>query len=152
MQMEEWSASRPGRFNPGERVPGTDWIGGWVDPRVGLDDVEKRKFLTLPHSNSNPSVVQPIASRYTDYAIAVIEKFQFIYFFQPHYGPGVHSACNRSEYQESSWGVKGGGLVRLTTSQPSVSLLSRLEDVGASTSHNPMGLHGLLQGQLYRLL
>jgi hypothetical protein len=24
-----------------------------------------------------------------------------------------------------------------------------LENVGASTSHNPMGLHGLLQGQLY---
>jgi hypothetical protein len=23
------------------------------------------------------------------------------------------------------------------------------ENVGASTSHNPMGLHGLLQGQLY---
>jgi hypothetical protein len=26
---------------------GTHWIGGWVDPRTGLDDVEKRKFLTL---------------------------------------------------------------------------------------------------------
>jgi hypothetical protein len=26
--------------------------------------------------------------------------------------------------------------------------LSR-ENVGASTSHNPVGLHGLLQGQLY---
>jgi hypothetical protein len=24
-----------------------------------------------------------------------------------------------------------------------------LEDVGASTSHTPMGLHGLLQGRLY---
>jgi hypothetical protein len=32
----------------GERAPDTHWIGGWVDPRVGLDDVEKRKFLTLP--------------------------------------------------------------------------------------------------------
>jgi hypothetical protein len=21
---------------------------GWMDPRAGLDDVEKRKFLTLP--------------------------------------------------------------------------------------------------------
>jgi hypothetical protein len=44
----EWSASRTGRFIPGERVPGTHWIGGWVDSRTGLDDVEKRKFLTLP--------------------------------------------------------------------------------------------------------
>jgi hypothetical protein len=27
--------------------------------------------------------------------------------FQPHYGPGVDSASNGNEYQESSWGVKG---------------------------------------------
>jgi hypothetical protein len=32
---------------PQGRAPGIQWIGGWVDPRVGLDDVEKRKFLTL---------------------------------------------------------------------------------------------------------
>jgi hypothetical protein len=34
----EWSASRPGRFTPGERAPGTHWIGGWVDPTAGVDD------------------------------------------------------------------------------------------------------------------
>jgi hypothetical protein len=38
-----WSASRPTRL-----IPGNHWIGGWVDPRARLDDVEKRKFLTLP--------------------------------------------------------------------------------------------------------
>jgi hypothetical protein len=43
----EWSALRPGRFTPGERAPAIHWIGGWVDPRAGLDDVEKREFLTL---------------------------------------------------------------------------------------------------------
>jgi hypothetical protein len=43
----KWSASRLGRFTPGERAPSTHWIGGWVNPRAGLDDVEKRKFLTL---------------------------------------------------------------------------------------------------------
>jgi hypothetical protein len=37
----EWSASRPGCFTSRERAPGTHWIGGWVDPRAGLDDVEK---------------------------------------------------------------------------------------------------------------
>jgi hypothetical protein len=61
----EWPASRPGRFKPGERAPGTHWIGSWVDPRAGLDDVEKRKFLTLIDSNSDLLVVQPVASRYT---------------------------------------------------------------------------------------
>jgi hypothetical protein len=44
----EWSVSCPGRFIPGERALTTQWIGGWVGPRAGLDDVEKRKFLTLP--------------------------------------------------------------------------------------------------------
>jgi hypothetical protein len=52
---------------------------------------------------------------------------------------GVDSVSNRNEYQESSCGVKGGQCIRLTT-LPSVSRLSR-EDVGTSTSHNPMGLH-----------
>jgi hypothetical protein len=28
----EWSASRPGRFNPRERAPGTHWTGDWVGP------------------------------------------------------------------------------------------------------------------------
>jgi len=37
----EWSASRPGRFTSRERAPGTHWIGGWVDPRAGLDAVKK---------------------------------------------------------------------------------------------------------------
>jgi hypothetical protein len=50
----EWSASRPGRFTPGERAPGTHWIGGWVCLRTGLDDVEKRKFLTLPGLELRP--------------------------------------------------------------------------------------------------
>jgi hypothetical protein len=41
----ELSVSRPGRFTPGERVICTHWIGGWLDPRAGLDMVSKRKIL-----------------------------------------------------------------------------------------------------------
>jgi hypothetical protein len=44
----EWSVSRPGRFTPSEKAPGTHWIEGWASRRAGLDAVEKRKFLTLP--------------------------------------------------------------------------------------------------------
>jgi hypothetical protein len=47
-------------------------------------------------------------------------------------------------------GVKGGRRVGLTTLTPSVSRLSR-QNVGPSTSHNPIVLHGLLQGKLYLL-
>jgi hypothetical protein len=51
---DEWSASRPGRFIRGERAAGTHWIGGWVGPSVGLDDLEKRQFLTLPGLELRP--------------------------------------------------------------------------------------------------
>jgi hypothetical protein len=47
----------------------------------------------------------------------------------------------QNEYQESSWGVKSGRGVGLTTMLPSMSRMS--ETVGASTSRNPKGLHGL---------
>jgi hypothetical protein len=50
----EWSASRPGHFTSGEGAPGNNWIGRWVCPRAGLDDVEKRKFLTLPGQELRP--------------------------------------------------------------------------------------------------
>jgi hypothetical protein len=58
----ERSTSRRGRFTPRERAHGIHWIGGWVDLRAGLENLEK---------NSDPSVLQPVASRYTDYAIPV---------------------------------------------------------------------------------
>jgi hypothetical protein len=50
----ELSTSRLGRFTPGERAPGTHWLGGWVGPRTGLDDVEKIKFMILPRLELRP--------------------------------------------------------------------------------------------------
>jgi hypothetical protein len=61
------SASRPSRFTPRERAPGTHWIGGWVGPGATLDAVVKRNILS-PRRESNPRtpIVQPVAQRYTD--------------------------------------------------------------------------------------
>jgi hypothetical protein len=50
----DWSASRPCRFTPGEKVPGINWIEGWVGLRAGLDDLEKKKYLTLPGLEIRP--------------------------------------------------------------------------------------------------
>jgi hypothetical protein len=44
-------------LSPGGRAAGTRWIGGWVNPIAGLDDVEKRIFLNLPGLELLPSVV-----------------------------------------------------------------------------------------------
>jgi hypothetical protein len=68
---DRWSASRFGRFPPRETAPGTHQIKGWVDPRARLDDME--------NSNSDPFVIQPIESRYTDCAIPA-PYFIFIRF------------------------------------------------------------------------
>jgi hypothetical protein len=45
--------SRVSKFTlyPGERAPGTHWIGGWVGPRTGLDAVKKRKISHCLESN-----------------------------------------------------------------------------------------------------
>jgi hypothetical protein len=69
----EWSASRSGRFTPRERVPGTHGIGGWVGPRAVVDAVVKRK-IPSPRRESNPRTptVQPVAQRYTDWAITAL--------------------------------------------------------------------------------
>ena len=56
-------ASRPGRSLPRER-PGTHCTGGWVGTRVGLDRCGKSR----PPPGFVPRTVQPVASRYTDWA------------------------------------------------------------------------------------
>jgi hypothetical protein len=44
----EWSASQL-HFTPWKRIPGTQWIGGWVSARAGLDtEVRGKILLPLP--------------------------------------------------------------------------------------------------------
>jgi hypothetical protein len=57
------------RFTPGERAPGTRWIGGWVTPQPVWTTWRTENSLLCRDSNSDRSVFQPVASRYTDYAI-----------------------------------------------------------------------------------
>jgi hypothetical protein len=74
LDADEWSASLAGRFTHRERDPGTHWIGGWVNPRAFLDAVVKRKIPGCCHRESNPRtpIVQPVAQRYTDWAITTL--------------------------------------------------------------------------------
>jgi hypothetical protein len=61
--------------------------GGWVGPRAGLDDVEKRKFLTLQGLKLRPlGRLAHIASRYTDYAIpALYSQLSSVQFYVSHW-------------------------------------------------------------------
>jgi hypothetical protein len=59
----------PAALPPGIR-PGIHCIGGWVDPRAGLDMCGKSR----PPPGFDPRTVQPVASRYTDYASPVLSS------------------------------------------------------------------------------
>jgi hypothetical protein len=52
-----------------------------VSPRTGLDDMEKRKFLTYRDSNSDRSVVQPVARRYPGSPYRTLDKIMMFLIF-----------------------------------------------------------------------
>jgi hypothetical protein len=56
LDRNEWSGSRAGRFTPGERAPGTHWIGDWVGLRTGQNEVERKKNLA-PIGIGTPTVM-----------------------------------------------------------------------------------------------
>ena len=51
---DEWSASRPHRFNPGSHS-----VGGWLGPRTGVDVYKKIKMF-VPGGNRRPD--RPVRS------------------------------------------------------------------------------------------
>jgi hypothetical protein len=67
----------PCRLIPGESALGTHWIRGLMDPKVGLDAVEKKKILTCQESHP----CHP-ASWYTDWAITSYWKRCLLYRIQ----------------------------------------------------------------------
>ena len=54
----EWSTSHPSCFLTG-KDSSAHWKGGWVGPRACLDNIKKRKILTLPEVE--PWIIQPVA-------------------------------------------------------------------------------------------
>jgi hypothetical protein len=76
----EWSASRPGRFIPDERAPGTHWIEGWVGPTASLDDMEK---ILDPTRSRTPALLSsspwPAAIRTALFETAIQEKYKLYY-------------------------------------------------------------------------
>jgi hypothetical protein len=63
LDESEWSASLLSHLSLGEKASGTYWVGGWVRPGTGLDDVEKRKPLPIPELKS--PTPQRVAIPYT---------------------------------------------------------------------------------------
>jgi hypothetical protein len=78
----EWSASRPGRFPPRKRVPGTYWIGGWVGPRAYMDAVVKR-IIPSPRRESilRTPIIHPVTQRYTDRNVTAVIRGSVRDFF-----------------------------------------------------------------------
>jgi hypothetical protein len=88
----------PAALPPGkERSPGTHWVGGWAGPRAGLDTVWERIILSpLRESNPNHPIVQPGASRYTDY-----------YYYYYYYCKVNLSLClTKHHAMKTYWGVE----------------------------------------------
>jgi hypothetical protein len=92
----EWLSSPLSRFTPGERAPDIHWIGGWVCPRAGLEDVEMWK-ISCPCLVSNPT--RPAHSRHcTDWAIPALNAKLFLFLIMHHamktYGEGRYKSTS----------------------------------------------------------
>jgi hypothetical protein len=58
---------------PQERAPSIHWMGGWVGPKTGLDEMDSRKFLPPSNAlNSDTSAIQHTANHYKNHAISHI--------------------------------------------------------------------------------
>jgi hypothetical protein len=51
----------------GERTPGTYWIGGWVDPRAGLD-TQTLQEKSFAFTGDPTPIAQSVVRHYTDWA------------------------------------------------------------------------------------
>jgi hypothetical protein len=77
--VSDWSASRPGRFIPLERAPGTHWMGGWVGPRTRLEALEPVEGQSWQHTETLGSI-QLICTRHSE---GTTENGPSLYVNQP---------------------------------------------------------------------
>jgi hypothetical protein len=93
----------PAALPPGERAAGTHWIGGRAGPRAGMDTVSKRK-ISGPRRNSNPAhpIVQPVVSRYTDWAIRALYHLLYSYVHETVGSNKKKYHCNENQWPEDS--------------------------------------------------
>jgi hypothetical protein len=92
----EWSTSRPGRFSPEERTPGTHCTGGWVGHRAGLDTEARGKiFRVCRGSNLDRLVVQPVARHYTDWATGLTYFINKLYKFCLEFHVQWNKCCSK---------------------------------------------------------
>jgi hypothetical protein len=75
----EWLASRTGRFTPEEKAHVNHRIGGWVGPRFGLDDVEKKKYFILLVLELRP-LSRPASSHYKTNLLILFNEIIVVYF------------------------------------------------------------------------
>jgi hypothetical protein len=85
----EWSASLPRRFTPEKRAPvPTGWEAGWTTKPVWTARRRENSWL-YQDSNSDPTVIHPLAGRYTDYAIPVPHCTSVLSFNNMHKYPRI---------------------------------------------------------------
>jgi hypothetical protein len=75
-------ASRFSLLNHGESPRLIHWLEDWMGLRVGLDDMEKRKLLTisgLEHRSLGPA----LANRHIGSATSALRKFGILKLFLP---------------------------------------------------------------------
>jgi hypothetical protein len=89
----EWSNSRPGRFIPRERAPGTHLIGGWVRSKAGLHTMLARKIPTPPRdSNPDHQIIQPVVKPLYPLSYPGASSYSLYYL------PVIISGCIAAEY------------------------------------------------------
>jgi hypothetical protein len=69
----------PVAFSLRERGTDTHWIGGWVGPRAGLDEVVKDKFPAP--TGTRTSIIQTVAQRCTAELSRQVSFLPLISFF-----------------------------------------------------------------------